>query len=141
MFTGKEISVRNDPQVTHSKGRITQKFYRVHIKTRKLFSKNFKTQSIIVTTTGFNKTFRILGIMSKFLKHINIYVWISISIWSSMNMKKIWKFWYHSVVKFHLVTKLRERYGVVRDFIFRHDDALLHIHERKSEHQQQLTLA
>ena len=43
--------------------------------------------------------------------------------------------------KFHLVTKLRERYGVVRDFIFRHDDALLHIHERKSEHPQQLTLA
>ena len=106
--------------------------------TRKLFIKNFKNESIIVTTTGSNRTFRGL---SKFLKHINIYVWISISIWSSMNMKKIWKFWYHSVVKFHLVTRLRERYGVVRDFIFRHDDALLHIHERKSEHPQQLTLA
>ena len=138
MFTGKEISVRNDPQVTHSKGRITQKLYRVHIKSRKFFLKTFKNESIIVTTTGSNRTFRGL---SKFLKHINIYVWISISIWSSMNMKTMWKFWYHSVVKFHLVTKLRERYGVVRDFIFRHDDALLHIHERKSEHPQQLTLA
>ena len=42
MFTGKEISVRNDPQVTHSKGRITQKLYRVHIKNRKTFLKNFQ---------------------------------------------------------------------------------------------------